>query len=41
MATNHVPAEIRRAVWKRDEGKCQWPVESGGTCGSKLRPGWP
>jgi hypothetical protein len=30
----HVPAHVRRAVWKRDGGKCQWPLESGGICGS-------
>jgi hypothetical protein len=32
--TRYVPAAIRRAVWKRDEGKCQWPLEGGGLCGS-------
>jgi hypothetical protein len=30
----YVPAAVRRAVWKRDGGKCQWPLESGGICGS-------
>lgn len=34
----YVSAEIRRTVWKRDRGECQWPLESGGICGSKLRP---
>lgn len=29
-----VPAAVRRAVWERDAGRCQWPVESGGICGS-------
>jgi len=33
----HVPAAVRREVWSRDEGKCQWPVDSGGICGSTLR----
>ena len=33
----HVPAHVRRAVWKRDGGKCQWPLASGGVCGSTLR----
>jgi hypothetical protein len=33
----HVPAAVKRAVWARDEGKCQWPLDSGGTCGSMLR----
>jgi len=34
---NHVPAAVKRAVWSRDEGKCTWPLDSGGTCGSTLR----
>ena len=34
---NHVTAAVKRAVWSRDDGKCQWPVTSGGTCGSTLR----
>ncbi len=31
---DHVPAHVKRAVWKRDGGRCQWPVDGGGTCGS-------
>jgi len=34
---NHVPAAMRRAVWARDDGKCTWPLDSGGICGSTLR----
>jgi hypothetical protein len=30
----HIPAEVKRAIWIRDGGKCQWPVDSGGVCGS-------
>jgi hypothetical protein len=30
----HVPVSVRRAVWERDGGRCQWPVDSGGTCDS-------
>ena len=30
----HIPAEVKRAVWIRDGGKCQWPIASGGVCGS-------
>jgi hypothetical protein len=30
----HVPAAVRRAVWVRDHGRCQWPLDSGGCCGS-------
>ena len=33
----HVPAHVRRAVWERDGGKCQWPLASGGICGSTVR----
>ena len=33
----HVTAAVKRAVWSRDEGKCTWPLDSGGTCGSTLR----
>jgi hypothetical protein len=33
----HVPAAVRRAVWERDGGRCQWPVDSGGCCGSTHR----
>lgn len=31
---DHVPAAIRAEVWARDEGRCQWPLEAGGCCGS-------
>jgi hypothetical protein len=34
---SHIPAAVKRAVWSRDDGKCQWPVVSGGICGSTLR----
>jgi len=34
----YVPAAVRRAVWERDQGCCQFPLDSGGICGSKLRP---
>ncbi|HYS81614.1 MAG TPA: HNH endonuclease signature motif containing protein, partial [Anaeromyxobacteraceae bacterium] len=33
----HIPAEVKRAVWTRDGGCCQWPVASGGVCGSTTR----
>jgi hypothetical protein len=32
-----IPAEVRRAVWIRDGGRCQWPIESGGVCGCTRR----
>ncbi len=34
---DHIPASVKRAVWIRDEGRCQFPVESGGICGSTYR----
>jgi hypothetical protein len=33
----HIPAEVKRAVWTRDEGCCRWPLASGGVCGSTTR----
>ena len=33
----HVTAAVKRAVWSRDDGKCQCPLDSGGTCGSTTR----
>jgi 5-methylcytosine-specific restriction endonuclease McrA len=35
--SEHVTAAVKRAVWARDEGKCRWPVDSGGICGSTTR----
>jgi hypothetical protein len=31
---DHIPAHVRRAVWARDGGRCQFPLASGGVCGS-------
>jgi len=28
---------VKRAVWERDEGRCSWPLDSGGVCGSTHR----
>jgi hypothetical protein len=36
--SRYIPAEIRREVWKRDQGRCQWPLEGGGVCGSTFQP---
>jgi 5-methylcytosine-specific restriction endonuclease McrA len=36
-AESHLPAAVKREVWTRDGGRCQWPLESGGVCGSTLR----
>ena len=32
-----VPAKVKREVRRRDGGKCQWPLASGGVCGSEAR----
>ena len=32
-----IPAAVRRAVWARDQGRCSWPLDSGGRCGSTHR----
>jgi hypothetical protein len=32
-APSRVPAHVRAAVWKRDQGRCQWKLDSGGICG--------
>ncbi len=29
-----IPAHVKRAVWLRDGGRCQWKLDSGGICGS-------
>jgi hypothetical protein len=31
---DHIPAHVRREVWKRDGGRCQHPLASGGICGA-------
>jgi 5-methylcytosine-specific restriction endonuclease McrA len=32
-----VPPRVKREVRKRDEGKCQWKLDSGGVCGWEVR----
>ncbi len=32
---DHIPAQVRREVWKRDEGRCRWKLASGEICGSR------
>jgi hypothetical protein len=32
--SRHVPAHVRRAVWIRDGGRCQFPMGDGRICGS-------
>ncbi len=31
---DHIPAHVRREVWTRDGGRCQYPLASGGICGA-------
>jgi hypothetical protein len=33
LRSRYVPAHIRRAVWERDGGQCQYPLQAGGICG--------
>ena len=35
--SDHVPAHVKRAVWARDGGRCQWKLDSGEICGSTYR----
>src|SRR5262249_48913709 len=32
-----ISRSVKRAVWQRDQGRCQWPTEDGGICGSRVR----
>jgi len=32
-----VPARVKREVVERDQGKCQWKLADGGTCGATVR----
>jgi hypothetical protein len=34
-AERTIPAAVSREVWRRDGGRCQWKLASGGCCGSK------
>jgi hypothetical protein len=29
-----IPAAVKRAVWERDQGRCTWPLDAGGCCGT-------
>jgi hypothetical protein len=33
----YVPAAVKRAVWKRDKGRCTWPMGDGAMCGATHR----
>ena len=35
--SRHIPAAVRREVWIRDQGRCQFRLESGEVCGSTHR----
>jgi len=32
-----IPAAVRREVWRRAGGRCEWQLHEGGACGSTLR----
>ena len=32
-----ISAHVKRAVWRRDAGRCQWPLQDGGVCASAFR----
>jgi hypothetical protein len=36
-APERIRAEVKREVWERDDGKCQWALDGGGLCGSTVR----
>ncbi len=33
----HVTAQVKREAWTRAAGRCEWPLDAGGVCGSTLR----
>src|ERR1700674_4034793 len=33
----YVPAAVKRTVWKRDQGRCTWPMGDGQLCGATHR----
>jgi hypothetical protein len=35
--SRYAPPEVWREVWIRDDGRCAWPLEGGGVCGSTNR----
>jgi hypothetical protein len=36
-SARHIPAHVRREVWKRDQGQCTFVGENGHRCGSRTR----
>jgi hypothetical protein len=35
--SDRIPAHVRREVWRRSGGRCEWVLESGERCGSTKR----
>jgi hypothetical protein len=31
----YIPAAVKRTVWKRDQGRCTWPMGDGKVCGAR------
>jgi hypothetical protein len=38
LRSDAIPAAVKREVWTRAGGRCEWKLESGVVCGSTLRP---
>lgn len=36
-AARFIPAAMKRAVWKRDGGRCTWPMADGKPCGARKK----
>ncbi len=37
ITSDAVPAAVKREAWGRAGGRCEWPLDGGGVCGSTLR----
>jgi len=37
VISNAIPAAVKRDVWRRAGGRCEWPLDGGGVCASTLR----
>ena len=37
VTSDAIPAAVKREVWGRAGGRCEWPLDGGGVCASTLR----
>jgi HNH endonuclease len=37
VTSGAIPAAVKRDAWRRAGGRCEWPLDAGGVCGSTLR----